>query len=189
MISSSISPTRATTESTSSSASINFGETSTLSFTIANGSTWSLSSSIGNGFSQSSGSGSGTFTITYSAANNEGTDTVTLNASGPGGGASSAAVTILVGAPKIVSFTATPTTIGFTGTATLSFTIENGAWTVSSSLGNAFSQSSGACCVFTITYSAANNTGTDTVTLLVTRPANSPPPLPPASATVTIKVN
>jgi hypothetical protein len=172
---------------TTNPASINFGETTTLSFTIANGSSWTLSSSIGNGFSQSSGTGSGPFTITYSAANNEGTDTVTLNVTGPGG-ASSATVTVLVGAPKIVSFTADPTTIGFGGTATLSFTIENGAWTLSSSLGNVFSQSSGACCTFTITYSAAVNTGTDTVTLTVSSPPNSTP-FPPVSSTVTITVN
>lgn len=174
---------------TTNPTSINFSETTTLTFTIANGSTWSLSSSIGNGFSQSSGTGSGPFTIMYSAANNEGTDTVTLTASGPGG-ASSATVTILVGAPRIVSFTATPTTIGFGATATLNFTIENGAWTLNSSIGNTFSQSSGTSSgTFTITYSANANTGTDTVTLLVTRPTNTPPPLPPASATVTIQVN
>ncbi len=64
-------------------SSINFGEGSTLTFTITDGATWTLSSSIGNTFSQSSGTGSGTFTVTYGAGNNTGTDTVTLHAIGP----------------------------------------------------------------------------------------------------------
>jgi hypothetical protein len=66
---------------TANPTTINFGEGSTLTFTITNGATWALNSSIGNTFSQASGTGSGTFTVTYGAGNNTGTDTVTLNVS------------------------------------------------------------------------------------------------------------
>jgi hypothetical protein len=99
-------------------------------------------------------------------------------------GTGSAAITVNQ-PPGISNYTATPTTIGFGGGSTLTFTITNGAtWTLSSSIGNTFSQSSGTGSgTFTVTYGAGNNTGTDTVTLNVTNA-----PCTSTSGTVTIIV-
>ncbi len=58
------------------------GNTSTLKFTIANATSWTLSSSLGNSFAPGVGTGSGAITASYNADNATGTDTVTLTVVG-----------------------------------------------------------------------------------------------------------
>ena len=70
---------------TATPSTISFFGTSTLNFTIANATSWSLSSSLGHSAGPASGSGSGAFTAVYSADNATGTDTVTLTVTGPCG--------------------------------------------------------------------------------------------------------
>jgi PKD-like domain len=79
-------PAPTITSYSASPSTINFGQNSTISFTIANGSTWNLASAIGNTVSPSpSGSGSGSFSVTYRAFIANGDDTLTLTVNGPGG--------------------------------------------------------------------------------------------------------
>ena len=66
-------------------STINGGDTSTISFTIANATSWTLGDSLANSFSQTSGVGSGAFNVTYSADNATGVDNVTLTIVGPCG--------------------------------------------------------------------------------------------------------
>ncbi|MHB0971524.1 MAG: hypothetical protein ACYC7A_20800 [Thermoanaerobaculia bacterium] len=94
-------------------------------------------------------------------------------------------VSVTGAVPVISSFSANPTTIGFGGASTLTFTLENvTSWSLKSSIGNGFSQSSGTGSgTFTVTYSAANNTGVDAVAVLVEGPGGS------AVRTIQITVN
>jgi PKD repeat protein len=157
--------------------SINFGQTSTLTFTVANATSWQLSRTSGNHFAGgSSGTTSGTFTRTYDADTSTGVDTITLTVTGPGGTAT-ATCTITVGdpAPVVTNFTISKNPVPLGTTASVSFTIANGtSWHIASALGNGFSQNnvsgSGA---FTIGYSAANGAGAETLTLTVTGPGGT----------------
>jgi hypothetical protein len=121
--------------------------------------------------------------VTYNRDVAEGPDTITLTVTGVCGTFSSSRV-INDPAPVITSFTADQTRFGFGASTPLHFTIQNSSsWTVTSSIGNSFTQVEGTGSgSFTITYSAAVNTGTDTVTLRVSGPSGT------ASATVTITV-
>jgi hypothetical protein len=73
------------------------GTNGTLSFFLANTSSWTLSSSLHNPLSASSGTGSGSFTATYTATS-AGSDTVTLTPAG-GCGSLTRSISIFVSQP------------------------------------------------------------------------------------------
>jgi hypothetical protein len=75
---------------------ISGGDTSTLTLTVANATSWSLSSALGNSFSQANGTNNGTFNVIYGADNNAGLDTVTLTINGDCGGPITRTVNIQV---------------------------------------------------------------------------------------------
>lgn len=163
--------------------SVGPGQSGTISFAYSNGTSFALSSSLRNSFSTCCGTSTTGGTVTYNRDNAVGPDTITLTVTGPCGTTSDTRV-INDPPPVITNFTSSPTAIAFGEAATLHFTIQNGStWTLSSSIGNAFSQPSGTGSgAFTITYSAAGNVGIDTATLRVNGPGGA------ASATVDINV-
>jgi hypothetical protein len=87
---------------TATPSTINFGDTSTLSFTLSNATSWSLSSALGNSFAPGVGVGNGTFTPSYNADNATGTDTVTLTVIGPCGTTTQTVQIIVCNPPSAV---------------------------------------------------------------------------------------
>lgn len=80
-----VTPAPSISSFTATPSTISFFGTSTLNFTIANATSWSLNSSLGNSIGPASGSGGGALSAVYSADNGTGTDTVTLTVTGPCG--------------------------------------------------------------------------------------------------------
>lgn len=81
---------------TANPTTINFGQASTLNFTITNGASWSFNDLLGNSIGPGTGTGSGSFTSTYNADNSSGSDTVTLTVIDACGGSHTFSVPITV---------------------------------------------------------------------------------------------
>lgn len=177
-------PTRPAITSFTTPATVAPGMGGTIAFTYTNGTSFAFTSSLDNTFTPSGGNSTTGGSVNYNRDNAAGPDTITLRVMGPCETTSQTRV-INDAPPVISSFTTNHAAIGFGGTATLHFAIQHGStWSLSSSIGNGFSQSSGTGSgPFAITYSASFDEGTDTVTLTVTGPGGS------TSATVTITVN
>jgi len=160
-----------------SPSSLQQGSTAQIS-TTASGS-WTLSSSRGNGLSQTSGTGNANVTYTGS---NVGSDTVTLRLLGGACGDVLKNATAMVTCPAPAgSISASPSTVNQGGSSTLTITT-SGSWTLSSSLNNGLSRTSGTGNT-TVTYTATNS-GNDTLTLGVTNSCGST-----ANRQVSITVN
>ncbi|HYK05155.1 MAG TPA: hypothetical protein VE974_25625 [Thermoanaerobaculia bacterium] len=148
------------------------GAGSTMRFSIANATSWSLRSTLGNGFVQPSGAGTGSLTSTYVADNSAGNDIVTLTVVGCGGATVTRTLNVTVPTrPVITSFT-TPVTVAPGMGGTIAFTYTNGtSYALTSSLGNTFTPSGGNSTTGgSVNYNRDNAGGPDTVTLLVTGP-------------------
>lgn len=131
---------------------------------------WTLSSDLGNTFSRIAGIGNASVTYTASIA---GVDTIRLRLSGDCIATVTDTVTVTAAVPaaRIVSFTASPQTIGFGAGSVIEFNIENATtWTLRSSLGNVIigTQSGTTSGRFVRVYQANRASGVDNLKLTVT---------------------
>jgi len=162
-------------------STVTTGGSSTLSWSSAN----ATSCTASQGWT-----GSKTTAGTQTLTNLQATATYTLTCTGPGGSASqSTTITVLPPAPTpppVVTLSASPTTVAYNGSSTLSWSATNassctasGAWSGAKSTSG--SQGSGALTAtssFTLTCTGPGGTAAQTVQVSVT-----PPPVPTISLT------
>jgi hypothetical protein len=146
------------------------GASSTMRFTIANGTSWSLKSALGNGLGPPSGSGAGNLTSVYIADSTAGNDVVTLTAAGTCGNPATRTLNLTVPAPPVITSFNAPSSVGPGASATLTFAYTNGtSYSFTSSLGNTFTPPDGNSTTGgSVIYTRDVAPGPDTITLTVT---------------------
>jgi len=152
-----------------------YGCSSTLRFTVMNGTSWALTSPLHNSITPNSGTGSGSFTAVYGLDEAMGDDPVMLSIADACGNTATRSLTVSgTGKTPVISSFTVPASVANGASAPLTFTFTDAtSYSLMSSLGNGISPKSGNSTTGgSATYTRDKAAGPDTITLAVTDGCN-----------------